>query len=122
MCGLKLIPAYRVIRKEKISEKKYRITLINLANDFDVIRIKVPLYNGDMVFLGNHFSVTSRIRRTWYTLWLGKKEEYHVLGNVNEEGDVLLSVTSASLSDKAIEELQREWKKVRGSLIYGGGK
>lgn len=86
MCGLKFIPTYRVISKEEINKKKDRITL---------------------------FSVNSRIRRTWYTLWLGKKEEYHVLGNVNEEGDVLLSVTSASLSDKAIEELQREWKKVK---------
>ena len=111
MRGLKFIPTYRVTRKEKISEKKYRITLINLANDFDVIRIKVPSYTGSMIFEGDDFSVNSRIRRTWYTLWLGKKEEYYVLGNVNEEGDVLISVTSASLSDKAIEELQKEWKR-----------
>ena len=111
MCGLKFIPTYRVISKEEINKKKDRITLINLANDFDVIRIKVPSHTGDMIFEGDDFSVNSRIRRTWYTLWLGKKEEYHVLGNVNEEGDVLLSVTSASLSDKAIEELQREWNK-----------
>lgn len=111
MSGLKLIPTYRVIDKEEISKKKDRITLTNLANYFDVIRIKVPSYVGDMIFEGDDFSVTSIIRRTWYTLWLGKKEEYHILGNAKEEGDVLLSVTSASLSDKAIEELQREWKK-----------
>ena len=46
----------------------------------------------------------------WYTLWLGKKEEYHVLGNIDEEGQVLLTVTSSSLSDKGIEDLKREWK------------
>lgn len=111
MCGLKFIPTYRVISKEEINERKDRITLINLANDFDVIRIKVPSYTGSMIFEGDDFSVNSRIRRTWYTLWLGKKAEYYVLGNVDEEGDVLLSVTSASLSDRGIEELQRKWKK-----------
>ena len=112
MSGLKLIPTYRVIDKEEISKKKDRITLTNLANYFDVIRIKVPSYVGDMIFEGDEFSVNSRIRRTWYTLWLGKKEEYYVLGNVDKEGDVLLSVTSASLSNEGIEELQREWKKM----------
>lgn len=112
MSGLKFIPTYRVISKEEISKRKDRITLINLANDFDVIRIKVPSYVGSMIFEGDDFSVNSRIRRTWYTLWLGKKEDYYVLGNINEEGNVLLSVTSASLSDKGIAELQREWKKV----------
>ena len=110
MCGLKFIPTYRVISKEEINERKDRITLINLANDFDVIRIKVPSYTGSMIFEGEDFSVNSRIRRTWYTLWLGKKEEYHVLGNIDEEGQVLLTVTSSSLSDKGIEDLKREWK------------
>ena len=110
MCGLKFIPTYRVISKEEINERKDRITLINLANDFDVIRIKVPSYTGSMIFEGDDFSVNSRIRRTWYTLWLGKKEEYHVLGNIDEEGQVLLTVTSSSLSDKGIEDLKREWK------------
>ena len=111
MCGLKFIPTYRVISKEEINKKKDRITLINLANDFDVIRIKVPSYTGSMIFEGDDFSVNSRIRRTWYTLWLGKKEEYHVLGNVNEEGKVLLTVNSEPPSDEAIENLKREWEK-----------
>ena len=111
MCGLKLIPTYRVIDKEEISKRKDRITLINLENDFDVIRIKVPSYVGGMIFEGDDFSVNSRIRRTWYTLWLGKKEEYHVLGNVNEEGKVLLTVNSEPPSDEAIENLKREWEK-----------
>ena len=114
MCGLKLIPTYRVIDKEEISKRKDRITLINLENDFDVIRIKVPSYVGGMIFEGDDFSVTSRTRRTWYTLWLGKKEEYHVLGNIDEEGKVLLSVTSPPLSDEAIENFKKEWK--RGKL------
>ena len=111
MCGLKLIPTYRVIDKEEISKRKDRITLINLENDFDVIRIKVPSYVGGMIFEGDDFSVTSITRRTWYTLWLGKKEEYHVLGNMNEEGKVLLTVNSEPPSDEAIENLKREWKK-----------
>ena len=103
MCGLKLIPTYRVIDKEEISKRKDRITLINLENDFDVIRIKVPSYVGGMIFEGDDFSVTSITRRTWYTLWLGKKKEYHVLGNMNEEGKVLLTVNSEPPSDEAIE-------------------
>lgn len=111
MCGLKFIPVYRVISKEEINKKKYRITLINLANDFDVIRIKVPSYTGGMIFEGDDFSISSRIKRTWYTLWLGKKEEHHVLGNIDEEGEVLITITSASLSDKAIEDFKKEWKK-----------
>ena len=111
MCGLKLIPTYRVIDKEEISKRKDRITFINLENDFDVIRIKVPSYVGGMIFEGDDFSVTSITRRTWYTLWLGKKEEYHVLGNMNEEGKVLLTVNSEPPSDEAIENLKREWEK-----------
>ena len=111
MCGLKLIPTYRVIDKEEISKRKDRITLINLENDFDVIRIKVPSYVGGMIFEGDDFSVTSITRRTWYTLWLGKKKEYHVLGNMNEEGKVLLTVNSEPPSDEAIENLKREWEK-----------
>lgn len=111
MCGLKLIPTYRVIDKEEISKRKDRITLINLENDFDVIRIKVPSYVGGMIFEGDDFSVTSITRRTWYTLWLGKKEEYHVLGNMNEEGKVLLTVNSEPPSDEAIENFKKEWEK-----------
>lgn len=114
MCGLKLIPTYRVIDKEEISKRKDRITLINLENDFDVIRIKVPSYVGGTIFEGDDFSVTSRIKRTWYTLWLGKKEEYHVLSNMNDEGKVLLSITSPPLSDEALENFKKEWK--RGNL------
>lgn len=109
MCELKLIPMYRVIDKEEISKRKDRITLINLENDFDVIRIKVPSYVGGMIFEGDDFSVTSITRRTWYTLWLGKKEEYHVLGNIDEEGKV--SVNSPPLSDEAIENFKKEWKR-----------
>ena len=111
MCGLKLIPTYRVIDKEEISKRKDRITLINLENDFDVIRIKVPSYVGGTIFEGDDFSVTSITRRTWYTLWLGKKEEYHVLGNMNEEGKVLLTVNSEPPSDEAIENFKKEWEK-----------
>lgn len=111
MCGLKFIPTYRVISKEEINERKDRITLINLANDFDVIRIKVPSYTGSMIFEGDDFSVNSRIRRTWYTLWLGKKKEYHVLGNIDEEGKVLMTVNSEPLSDEALENFKKEWKK-----------
>ena len=111
MCGLKLIPTYRVIDKEEISKRKDRIILINLENDFDVIRIKVPSYVGGMIFEGDDFSVTSITRRTWYTLWLGKKEEYHVLGNIDEEGKVLITTNSEPLSDEALENFKKEWKK-----------
>lgn len=106
---LDFIPTYEVINKERLDKDTYRITLVNIDNDFDVIRIKVPSYAKDMIFRGNNYSINSRIKRTWYTLWLGKKEEYYVLGNVNKEGQV--TITTASLSDKAIEELKEEWDK-----------
>ena len=115
MCGLKLIPTYRVIDKEEISKRKDRITLINLENDFDVITIKVSKTASNMIADSSDYSITTRTKRTWYTLWLGKKEEYHVLSNMNdEEGKVLLSVTSPPLSDEAIENFKKEWE--RGKL------
>lgn len=109
MNRLNFIPTYKVINKERLYKDTYRITLVNIDNDFDVIRIKVPSYAKDMIFRGNNYSINSKIKRTWYTLWLGKKEEYYVLGNVNKEGRV--TITTASLSDKAIEKLKEEWDK-----------
>lgn len=111
MDKLTLVPTYRVILKEEISKRKDRITLINLANDFDVIRIKVPSYTGGMIFEGDDFSVATRTKRTWYTLWLGKKEEYHVLGNIDEEGMMLIKINSDPLSNDALENFKKEWKK-----------
>lgn len=111
MGELTFMPTYRVISKEEINKRRDRITLINLANDFDVIRIKVPSYTGGMIFEGDDFSVTTRTKRTWYTLWLGKKEEYHVLGNMDEEGKVLIKITSDPLSNEALENFKKEWKK-----------
>lgn len=109
MNRLNFIPTYEVINKERLDKDTYRITLVNIGNDFDVIRIKVPSYARDMIFRGNNYCINSRIKRTWYTLWLGKKEEYYILGNVSKEGQV--TITTASLSDKAIEELKEEWDK-----------
>lgn len=111
MNEVKVIPTYRVISKEEINKRKDRITLINLANDFDVIRVKVPSYTGGMIFEGDDFSITTRTKRTWYTLWLGKKKEYHVLGNIDEEGKVLMIVNSEPQSDEALENFKKEWKK-----------
>lgn len=109
MNRLNFIPTYEVINKERLNKDTYRITLVNIDNDFDVIRIKVPSYAKDMIFRGNNYSINSKIKRTWYTLWLGKKEEYYVLSNVNKEGQV--TITTASLSDKDIEKLKEEWDK-----------
>lgn len=111
MCGLEFIPTYRVINRHNVSRDKVEILLVNLANDFDVITIKVSKNASSMIADSSDYSITTITKRTWYTLWLGKKEEHHVLGNVNEEGNMLLSVTSAELSNKAIEEFQMEWKK-----------
>lgn len=111
MCGLKLIPIYEVVDTEMLGNGVCRIILRNINNDFDVIRIKVPSYASSMIFKGKNYSIDTRTKRTWYTLWLGKKEEYHVLGNIDEEGKVLLSVTSPPLSDEAIENFKKEWEK-----------
>lgn len=111
MNGLKFIPTYRVINRYNVSRNKVEILLVNLANDFDVITIKVSKNASSMIADSSDYSITTRTKRTWYTLWLGKKKEYHVLGNIDEEGKVLMAVTSASLSDEAIENLKREWEK-----------
>ena len=107
--GLDFIPTYEVINKERLDKDTYRITLVNINNDFDVIRIKIPSYTSSMIFRGNNYSINSGIKRTWYTFWLGKKEEYYVLGNVDKEGRV--AITTASLSNKDIKELKEEWNK-----------
>lgn len=111
MNELKFIPTYRVINRDKISKNKVKIRLVNLANDFDVITIKVSKNASSMIADGKDYSITTRTKRTWYTLWLGKKKEYHVLGNIDEAGKVLLTVNSEPLSDEALENLKREWKK-----------
>ncbi|QKV30759.1 hypothetical protein [Staphylococcus phage ESa1] len=113
MNEIEFIPTYRVINRDSVGRNKVKILLVNLANDFDVITIKVSKNASAMIADSSDYSVTTRTKRTWYTLWLCKKEEYHVLGNVNEEGQVLLTVTSASLSDKGIEDLKKEWEKGR---------
>lgn len=109
MSRLEFIPTYRVISKEELSKRKDRITLVNLNNDFDVIRIKVPSYVSGMIFEGEYFSINTVTKRTWYTFWLGKKDKHYVIGNVNEEGQI--TITTASLSDKDIKELKEEWNK-----------
>lgn len=106
---MEFIPTYEVINKERLDKDTYRITLINIDNDFDVIRIKIPSYASCMIFRGDKYSINSRIKRTWYTLWIGKKEEYYVLGNINKEGQITL--TTASLTDEAIKEFQEKWRK-----------
>lgn len=111
MNELKLIPTYRVVNRHNVSRNKVEILLVNLDNDFDVITIKVSKTASNMIADSSDYSITTRTKRTWYTLWLGKKEEYHVLGNVNEEGKVLMTVNSSPLSDKAIENFKKEWEK-----------
>ena len=111
MNELKFIPTYRVINRYNVSRNKVEILLVNLANDFDVITIKVSKNASSMIADSSDYSITTRIKRTWYTLWLGKKKEYHVLGNIDEEGKVLLTVNSEPLSDKAVENLKRELEK-----------
>lgn len=111
MCGLKIIPTYRVTNRYNVSRNKVEILLVNLANDFDVITIKVSKNASNMIADSSDYSITTRNKRTWYTLWLGKKEEHHVLGNINEEGKVLMIAPPEQLSDEAIENFKKEWKK-----------
>ena len=114
MNEIKVIPTYRVINRYNVSRNKVEILLVNLANDFDVITIKVSKNASSMIADSSDYSITTRTKRTWYTLWLCKKKEYHVLGNIDEEGKVLITTNSEPLSDKAIENLKKEWK--RGKL------
>lgn len=111
MNEVKVIPTYEVVDTEMLGNGVCKVTLRNINNDFDVIRIKVPSYTSSMIFRGKNYSITTRTKRTWYTLWLGKKKEYHVLGNIDEEGKVLLTVNSEPPSDEALENFKKEWKK-----------
>ena len=111
MNELKLIPTYRVVNRHNVSRNKVEILLVNLDNDFDVITIKVSKTASNMIADSSDYSITTRTKRTWYTLWLGKKEEHYVLGNIDEEGKVLMTVTSSSLSEEFKENLKKEWEK-----------
>lgn len=75
MNELKLIPTYRVVNRHNVSRNKVEILLVNLDNDFDVITIKVSKTASNMIADSSDYSITTRTKRTWYTLWLGKK--YH---------------------------------------------
>lgn len=112
MDELKLIPTYRVVNRYNVSKNKVEILLVNLTNDFDVITIKVSKNASNMIADSSCYSITTRTKRTWYKLWLGKKEEHHVLGNIDEEGKVLMTINSPPLSDKAIDNFKKEWKRV----------
>lgn len=111
MDELAFVPTYRVINRDKISKNKVKIRLVNLANDFDVITIKVSRTASSMIADGSDYSITTRTKRIWYTLWLCKKEEHHVLGNIDEEGMMLIKINSDPLSNDALENFKKEWKK-----------
>lgn len=114
MNELKIIPTYRVINRYNVSRNKVELLLVNLTNDFDIITIKVSKNASSMIADSSDYSITTRTKRTWYTLWLGKKEEYHVLGNIDDEGKVMITVNTEPLSDEAMENFKKEWK--RGNL------
>lgn len=111
MNELKLIPTYRVVNRHNVSRNKVEILLVNLDNDFDVITIKVSKTASNMIADSSCYSITTRKKRTWYTLWLGKKEEYHVLGNIDEEGKILMIASPEPLPGEALENFKKEWEK-----------
>lgn len=109
MNELKVIPTYEVVdKKYDLDKDSVTIVLVNLTNDFDVIKIEVSGEVNDVVNYSSYYSIATRTKRTWYTLWLGKKEEYHVLGNIDDEGKVMITVNTEPLSDEAIENLKKE--------------
>lgn len=111
MDQLTFVPTYKVIDKEyDLDTERITVILANISNDFDVIKIEISKDISSLVKCDNEYSINTRIRRTWYTLWFGKKKEYCVLGNVNEEGSVL--ITTASLSKKGLEDFQNKWDNI----------
>lgn len=112
MDKLIFVPTYKVINKEyDLDTKRITVILANISNDFDVIKIEVSKDIGNLVEYENEYSITTRTKRTWYTLWLCKKEEHHVLGNIDEEGMMLIKINSDPLSNDALENFKKEWKK-----------
>lgn len=102
MDQLTFVPTYKVIDKEyDLDTERITVILANISNDFDIIKIEISKDISSLVKCDNEYSINTRIRRTWYTLWFGKKKEHSVLGNVNEEGSIL--ITTASLSERGKE-------------------
>ena len=109
MNELTFIPTYKVIDKEyDLDTKRVTIILANIANDFDVIKIEVSKDIGNLVEYENEYSINTRTKRTWYTLWFGKKKEHSVLNNAPKNGTIL--VTNAPSSKKGSKDFQNEWR------------
>lgn len=87
--GLIIVPTYKILSEEYINNDVYNITLVNIRNDFNVINIQIPTSVWLYLDYDNYYSIYTRDKRTWYTLWLGKKKEHYVLGNV-DKGKVLV--------------------------------
>ncbi|WBF82262.1 hypothetical protein [Mammaliicoccus virus vB_MscM-PMS2] len=109
MDELTVVPTYKVIdKKHDLDTKRITIILANISNDFDVIKIEVSKDIGNLVEYDNEYSINTRTKRTWYTLWFGKKKEHSVLGNVPKKGNIL--VTTTPLSKRGLEDFQNQWK------------
>ena len=106
-----VIPTYKVVSEECInSGDEYIITLVNTRNDFDVINIQVPTSVWLYLEYDNYYTIYTRVKRTWYTLWLGKKKKYEILGNVDRDKVLVVKANDKqTLSKKDIESIQREW-------------
>lgn len=113
--NLELIPIYKVLNRYYVGKNKVKIVLVNLYNDFDIITIKVPRKVSNMVSDNNCYSIETRSVRTWYTLWLGKKQVHEVLGNLEDDKVLLAASEGRNLSKDTIKELQDTWKNIKNT-------
>lgn len=112
---IKFIPNYRVINRSKIGKNKVKIVLVNLSNNFDVISIKVSRNASSMIADGSVYSIETYEVRTWYTLWLGKKQVHEVLGNIKDKKVLMVNSSSNKLSKEVIKEIQDNWTSIGGT-------
>lgn len=109
MDELTFVPTYKVIdKKHDLDTKVITVILANITNDFDVIKIEVSKDIGNLVEYDKEYSINTRTKRTWYTLWFGKKKEHSVLNNAPKKGTIL--VTNTPSSKKGSKDFQNEWK------------
>lgn len=113
--NLELIPTYKVLNRYYVGKNKVKIVLVNLYNDFDIITIKVPRKVSNIVSDSNCYSIETYSIRTWYTLWLGKKQVHEVLGNLEDDKVLLAASEGRNLSKDTIKELQDTWKNIKNT-------
>lgn len=116
MNNLVMVPTYKLtykhVKESPYTENTYILVLVNTVNDFDIIEMKVSREVYMEAMKGNEYTIDTKIVRTWYTLWLGKKKVYEILGNIEEGKVLVIDTNKGKLSKERIKEIKEEWRNI----------